>query len=322
MATTAPQPWTFACDACAGKSVVLPQYAACVAGNARTFTDPRNYESLKHNLLDALGANTTVFLYLKLKDDLKPKEFVGYTPSHAGTDNHTVHSRLRDAIHALKQSYKVVVKLEHATVPVRLNGACNWMRGNPTALANVGQLQTNEMCYSMITEYEEKHQVAFTHVLKTRPDLAWPTAAHPWCMLVQEAAYASSPMPADWFLLVPRAVATSMLKLHSRYQACGGATQLPNFPCCGDGITALLMGALRSANVPVIGPRLPGAPNARGVINHHFPGVDFLFYPMLYRAGSGNRWCSGGHGFDVESLIPDAEMCERVMEYRGLAVTA
>ena len=123
------------------------------------------------------------------------------------------------ALAALKQSFRVVVRLEHARVPVQVNERCQWMKDssgkpNPTRAANVGQLASHEQCLSMIREYEAKHGVAFTHVLKARPDAAWPQSAPPWCSLDQRGIYVAHPQPHDWFMYMPRtfqAISSSVL---------------------------------------------------------------------------------------------------------------
>ena len=45
-----------------------PRVAVCLSGAARTFEHPLVHRSLKENLIDRLGAPTTVFAYLKLED--------------------------------------------------------------------------------------------------------------------------------------------------------------------------------------------------------------------------------------------------------------
>ena len=45
-----------------------PRVAHCIAGLARTFTEPIVYKSMRHNLIDAMGGRTAVFMILKTFD--------------------------------------------------------------------------------------------------------------------------------------------------------------------------------------------------------------------------------------------------------------
>jgi len=308
MAGISSLPWSWACTACAGSNVTLPHIAACIAGNARTFSDPRVYESIKHNLLQALGANITVFLYLKTFDDVKSPQFLGFQPLENVRYNP---KRVYDAISSLKSSYKVVAKLVKERIHVPLNNGCAWMRGNPTIESNVGQLHSNEQCHKMVEEYETEHSVTFTHFLKTRPDGAWPQSAPAWCTLLPNAAYLSHPQPPDWFILLPRAVARKVFKLYTSYAMCQGDAlkQEPDIGF-GGGITALIVGEIRRAGIPLFGPPVPGLPPPSREVPH-------MFSQVLMRVGSKIQWCHTG-AFIEESRFPDPSTCERVLRYREI----
>ena len=69
--TTTHAAWSFSDHGCPG--IPRPRLAACIVGNLRTFYDPRVHESIRHNFLDAFGANTTVFVGVKAADAIKPE---------------------------------------------------------------------------------------------------------------------------------------------------------------------------------------------------------------------------------------------------------
>ena len=50
----------------------LPRVAFCMGGHARALYKPKNYLSMKYNLLDAFGADTKLFGYLKVSAKVLP----------------------------------------------------------------------------------------------------------------------------------------------------------------------------------------------------------------------------------------------------------
>ena len=309
----AEQPWSWACTACAAERVTIPRVSACIVGNARTFGDPRVHESIRHNLLGAMGADFTVFAYLKLTDDIAPGVPLK-TPNRHGESLTTNITMVQEALDTLGNTFRVVVKLETARVPPTPNERCKWLRQDISTWPvhrerYIGQLESNQQCLDMVRSHEKRHGMSFTHVLKTRPDAAWPQSAPPWCTLLPHAIYVAHPMPHDWFMLMPRKAADAMLGLHSEYQACKGDT-LDRKPlaCCGGGVTSLMMRAARDSGLPTMGPPpYPGfAPGSTA--------TPFLFAPLVFRAAYSpdELWCSGV-AYKHESRLPDPAVCKSVL---------
>ena len=156
----------------------------------------------------------------------------------------------------------------------------------------VGQLQSHAMGYAMMDAYEKSNNMKFDYVAKVRLDAMWINGVRPWCTLRRDAAYVIWPQPADWFQLVPRAVATKSLRdPFARYQSCKTVDDMVRWQaqCCGGGPTAQLLGAVMEARVPIIGPEYVGSkwgtPPAGSYV------MPWLWPMVVMRDDTYNDWC-------------------------------
>ena len=171
--------YAFGHDVCHLTGERAPRVAFCIAGALRSFTDPRVYKSIRHNLLDAFSAESVVFVYGKLNAGLKPPGFrdpVQYDDARASNRS------LRRALTYLTENngpqvhHTIVRSSAHA-----INEQCNFMTGNPTQDSNVGQMQSLSACYAMVEAHESRSGVAFDAIARVRPDGAWYASVRPHC---------------------------------------------------------------------------------------------------------------------------------------------
>ena len=249
--------YAFGHDVCHRTGEPAPRVAWCIAGAQRTFTDQRVFVSIRHNLIDAFASDSTVFLYVKRS---------------AAQSSDAATSSLQRAIEYLGARGGPPVHHQFVSNPPhRINSDCNFMSGNPTLDTSVGQMQSLQACYAMVTAHENRTGSRFDAVARVRPDGAWYTSVRPWCWFnVHATAYFSHPEPADWYFIIPRHAASAVFGLYDRYQRCGrrgvdAPHNLTLSPCCGGGITAAIIGAVVGQRVRAYGPPTRGVRPWSGV---------------------------------------------------------
>ena len=248
-----------------------PTLAIAIAGNLRAFTDKRVYMSIRHNLIDALGANATIFAYGKRANE---RQMRGFDPSssafgrfsEADTEDEpqapgTSDAEIRRACDYLSHDGgpRVVARFTMATPTGIVNNNCSWYRAGPVMpgssrryvvlqFAYVAQLHALAHAFAMICAHEQQHGLRFSLVARVRFDTQWWQSAPPVCFLDPKAAYTSG---GDHFSLMPREKAESAMALYATYRRCGNAlpptylNEQVTINCCGGGPTALFQGAIR-----------------------------------------------------------------------------
>ena len=159
-----------------------PKVAICFAGAARTLQQPTVYRSIKTNLIDAFGGDTTIFAALKLEDergDRRP-EFGGLIATERDKVMHALHHL------GLKRPEHAIVT-EAAALPNSRLPVCGTPSYAQSGRAHdlfdslVGQLNNRHACHDLISAEEERSGSAFVYVIYTRPDLSWPLPLWPHC---------------------------------------------------------------------------------------------------------------------------------------------
>jgi hypothetical protein len=261
---------SFADELCAATKPHNPWIALLLAGNFRTFSDPRVYKTIRANLVDALGAQVVTFIYGKLQGEHKPEGLKGDSLYDSLGHQNAEAQRVKIAIDYLKQDDRVVVaKIVNRTPEViekhcpafnRKSGS-EWMEKT-----YIGQLQSTYAAYEMLEEYETTHPATtFLWVIKARLDAMWLRSVQPWCTYRTGTAYIISPAPVDWFMLLPGTIAKrTMTRPFLSYRGCGRSGDAGEYinnsaDCCGGGPSAQFMGEIYRARVPVIGPKYEGS---------------------------------------------------------------
>lgn len=241
-----------------------PLFALIMAGNFRTFSDPRVFESIRANLIDALGAPCVVFIHGKVSSG-----YIAPNMRHINNKKRYNHSETMRAVKHLSAhgGPEVVLRVVNESVQsplVKINPRCKWVGKAPIAyeLAYAGQLHSNKAGYEMMERFEQQRGVRFNWVAKARLDAAWLNSVQPWCTLRKGTAYASWPQPQDWFFVLPRDVSSMVLKKpHQNYISCTKADDMLKWQanCCGGGPTAQVVGGIMAARVPLVGPEYLGS---------------------------------------------------------------
>ena len=214
--------------------------AVCMAGAARTFTRPVVWRSIGR-MLDSLangteGGRVDLFASLVLRDaEPKHQREWAATPVDCGEP------AVRAALHELRPR-AVSIRNASTSQSISLNPRCPLdgflaaSEGN--ARRTFGQWLTVGRCVPLIEAAEAQDGMAYTHVVRTRPDLYW-AAAHPPLEALSPAVsywdrrpltpfaegyHGDHPPPqVDWHFVAPRAAALAALQLYDRYLACDRA---------------------------------------------------------------------------------------------------
>lgn len=189
-------------------SLAASRIAVCLAGAARSLTNPEVSGAARRHLLEALresaGVESVVlFMHVKKQDvrgALKQKRKASPTPSDA---------KLFEAL-ALLDPAVIEIGDEMQAYRRRLRCPLRTLEGVRTIsdeIAGVNQLFMSHRCFQMIERYEETQPAPFTHVIRTRPDLMWSVnASAPSRWPAQGARY------HDWAYLLPRSRASVILE--------------------------------------------------------------------------------------------------------------
>eukprot|EP00928_Gymnodinium_smaydae_P026332 TRINITY_DN20712_c0_g1_i1.p1 TRINITY_DN20712_c0_g1~~TRINITY_DN20712_c0_g1_i1.p1 ORF type:complete len:444 (-),score=51.15 TRINITY_DN20712_c0_g1_i1:341-1606(-) len=193
--------------------------AVCIAGSVRTFHHQVAYRTLRSHLLDALGQSqqneVRLFAYLKRRDE------IGQPPGKFRAVPEASPHHLRTALLHVRPDH---VRFQPNSS--RFCTQCAWrtwdgVSGNdPVGFAN--QLHQDYMCLLMIEDFEQRRGMAFTHVVRTRPDVVWYLPVRP-----------PSTWPAngvafrDWALFLPRNLAVAALAAPYKHylEACQARAQ-------------------------------------------------------------------------------------------------
>ena len=95
-------------ELCAATKPHNPWIALLLAGNFRTFSDPRVYKTIRANLVDALGAQVVTFIYGKLQGEHKTEGLKGDSLYDSLGHQNAEAQRVKIAIDYLKQDDRVV----------------------------------------------------------------------------------------------------------------------------------------------------------------------------------------------------------------------
>lgn len=169
-----------------------PKVAMCLGGAARTFSNHVVYRTIKANLIDAFGADATVFAYLKLRDERGSVLEDGVTTSRAVHTGDTTDAELFSVLAALRHvgvaEERAIIVPGNYSAPYpscpnyRLAHNGTGVKDSPAYLASLlGQIEARRRCYDLVAAHERRHGMAFDSVVFLRPDLAWPFAVPPWC---------------------------------------------------------------------------------------------------------------------------------------------
>ena len=82
--------------------------------------------------------------------------------------------------------------------------------------------------FQMVRQAEITDGVAYSRIIRTRPDLFWLLPHPPLSTLPPHVAVADNRMPQfDWHFVLPRADAPSVLQLYERYMQCNRSAMPP-----------------------------------------------------------------------------------------------
>lgn len=312
-----------------------PRIALMACGNMRTFGDPRVYKSLRHNVVDALGGNTSVFVWMRLGDDAyKVNEEEHARPGYQRLDY--VHSleKVRTAVSYIAKhgrNVEVIFEYVNGTSDDIFNDNCSifdslkthkqaWLR--KLFPSYIGQMHTHYMAFQMVEAYELQQGMKFDYVIKTRTDIVFLRSVMPFCAYLPNAVYTGRDSPSDWILLMPRAVAhEAMRAVWDRYRSCDDGTKFLKdsmADCCGGGPTGLVVGAVMRMRAPMVGPAYPKRMHQGPAINPPAGSV-FLkhdaFHMAIMRDATENFFCKGVYLYsNTMEFFPNADACRRVLE--------
>ena len=191
--------------------------AVCIAGAPRVFTRPHVHRSIANMLLKPLVEWVVdVFASLVMLDQ-RPSSDYDQPDWHATAVNPSV-EEVSAALSVLRPRAVVLVNESQAVVNPRCD--LNGFLATHTERF-MAQWNTIGRCLPLIEAAETTDAFAYTHVIRTRPDLFWalPHAA-PDAWQVNVSLMDRRHPQVDWHWVVPRMVAATALRLYARYQAC------------------------------------------------------------------------------------------------------
>jgi len=244
-------------------SFTRPKVAMCFHGAARSFPNTLIHTSMKQNLVDALGADSTVFLHLTRKDargDTRDS-FGGTFPDPSQEDINAAANVLGVPAAQMK-----ILEGPNMELPACPNFNANYEeRRKSTDHVNsmgylyslAGQISHREGCMQLIREHEKRTNTKFDAVILSRADLTFYNAMPPYCTmdLKRTRRY------WDWFYAAPREVADALFsEPYQRFYGCkqsleiGAAIESYVFANGGnpgeDGNLPILLTRLDQRNMP------------------------------------------------------------------------
>mmetsp|Transcript_95414 Transcript_95414/g.172159 ORF Transcript_95414/g.172159 Transcript_95414/m.172159 type:complete len:320 (+) Transcript_95414:78-1037(+) len=184
-----------------------PKVAICLHGAARSFPHLLVFSSLKRNLIEALGASTTSFLHVILKDaraDPRP-QFGGLFPDRAADQIEHAARHL-----GIAKSRTQILEGPNAPLPscpnyeraiaLRRAEKTNYLRSMEYLYSLAGQLSHHEGCMNLIRQEEDRRNSTFHEVILARADLTVYNPLPPYCMF----EHTKPRRLWDWYYHVPR----------------------------------------------------------------------------------------------------------------------
>ena len=226
-------------SSCSSEESAAPRVAHCIAGVARSFLAVNStyvVRGLRHNMVDAFGGRSVVFLLLKTFETAQKDVSFRFPASPAedivrdGTLSSEQASALRHAVRYLRAAEVRLVTEEQVT----LNPACTWGSGANTSatqtystaagvLRHVGQMEASLGCLEMIAAHEARHGFRFDMVVRSRPDLGVVAPMPGWCRFPDaRSLYLPQQFNVDWVYVSSRAVANVTLSVVHEYRRCRG----------------------------------------------------------------------------------------------------
>lgn len=203
-----------------------PKIAICIAGAVRTFVRPLLHRTIRTYLVEAVGGDTDVFLYLKTQDMRgDSSKYYGATMKPAED------ALLQTAIDFVRPvNYKIENQTMYYAVNPKVRLPNLVSEGNKTHFlqAVLGNLHNCRECWHMILEQEAKMHQRYDFVIRTRPDVSWYLPAQPYCFW---SAYISKPgelishntifTTRDWVFFMKRDLAEKYMDgILRHYEAC------------------------------------------------------------------------------------------------------
>jgi hypothetical protein len=203
-----------------------PRIAVCVTGSARTLWAPRVYRSMFTNAISALGANTSVFMDLKLAAPGTAQTAKDNVDEPGKGHVHVTKAMLQPALDLLRPE-RVQFDSPASSLPAEgLPAGCTVSGFAADHLAGLmGQWLGTASCFKMVEEHEAKQGARFDWVMRLRTDDVWFSSLPPWCALQPgEAVFeialnpGDKPRPqarggVDWWFILPRASAPVVFNL-------------------------------------------------------------------------------------------------------------
>ncbi len=202
-----------------------PLIAIILCCNFRTFGDPRVYKTIRHGLIDSLGSNVTTFVYGKLEHSHKPTSSFGPEVPTSDEEVASEKQRVGRSLEYLRANGRALEVHMEPRAASSIEPACPMW--NSTTMpwirkAYSGQMHSHYHAFRLVEAYEVRHGVSFEWIVRARLDALWLHPVAPWCTYRPGTAYTAWPAPVDWFLMLPRSVASKvMLRPYQHYRQCG-----------------------------------------------------------------------------------------------------
>lgn len=161
-------------------SATPPRVAWCVAGGARTLSEPVVHRSIRTNLIDAFGARSTVFALLKTADN---SDKLGWNVPARDSSEAEVAAALA-VLGVSRPNLRFATPAEEPVPNPKCQLLPEWMgkagkrQGVKTWLnshlpGTLGQISSWSQCFALVKEHERETGVKFDLVAKVRPDTYW-----------------------------------------------------------------------------------------------------------------------------------------------------
>ncbi|KAJ3168058.1 hypothetical protein HK101_011691 [Irineochytrium annulatum] len=153
---------------CSPSPLSPPKIAACISGNARTFTYPLVHRTMKRFVFDAIGGEVTKFAYLKLEDVTLDPSFTehSWNPPMPGQDEEEIGRVLQ----YLNVTAWKLDKGVTSPVKIQANPKCTFRAGAALSLdvplkRALGQFTSLNECFTLVREHEKKHMVDHFNIM-------------------------------------------------------------------------------------------------------------------------------------------------------------
>ena len=145
--------------------------AHCITGEVRIFQRPRVYQRIRSNLIDALGNSSAVFMVLGLGGCSQESRFEArhreHRCTHAGEVEPAELTRAMDHVGVTRlQTHRTI----NSTAPKH---GCAF--GSTLPSSGYWQWIKVSQCFQLVQSHEARHCARFSHVVRSRPDLLYPS---------------------------------------------------------------------------------------------------------------------------------------------------